>query len=113
MEAIVVAIVPSIITGAVAIVVCILNNNQISKNMEAKMHEERQRQTETHVQSVNEISKKMDVFQVMLANLTSEVDKHNHVIERTYELEKKTSILEEQMKVANHRINDVEEEMKG
>lgn len=40
-----------------------------------------------------------------ISQLESKVDKHNTVIERTY-------ILEEQMKVANHRINDLEEKEK-
>ncbi len=36
-----------------------------------------------------------------LEQLEKKVDKHNSVIERTY-------ILEEKMKVANHRIDDLE-----
>ena len=36
-----------------------------------------------------------------LSQLEKKVDKHNSVIERTY-------ILEEKMKVANHRIEDLE-----
>jgi len=41
-----------------------------------------------------------------LAQLEKKVDKHNTVIERTF-------ILEEQMKVANHRIGDLEENEKA
>lgn len=37
-----------------------------------------------------------------IEQLEKRVDKHNTLIERTY-------ILEEQMKVANHRIEDLEE----
>ena len=44
-----------------------------------------------------------------LEQLTKRVDKHNNVIERTYELEKRTDIQEEQIRVANHRIADLEE----
>lgn len=40
-----------------------------------------------------------------LQELEKKVDKHNSVIERTY-------ILEEKMKVANHRIDDLEEQRK-
>jgi len=36
-----------------------------------------------------------------LSQLEKKVDKHNSIIERTY-------ILEEKMKVANHRIDDLE-----
>ena len=37
-----------------------------------------------------------------IAQLEKKVDKHNTIIERTY-------ILEEKMKVANHRLADLEE----
>ena len=36
------------------------------------------------------------------------VDKHNNVVERTYSLEQKMLVQEEQIKVANHRIEDLE-----
>lgn len=39
-----------------------------------------------------------------LQKLEEKVDKHNSVIERTYRLE-------EQMKVANHRIDDLEKQL--
>ena len=44
-----------------------------------------------------------------LEELTKRVDKHNNVVERTYILEKKMDIQEEQIKVANHRIKDLED----
>ena len=40
--------------------------------------------------------------------LTKRVDKHNHVVERTYSIERELSIQKEQIKVANHRIEDLE-----
>ena len=43
-----------------------------------------------------------------LDELTKRVDKHNQVIERTYKLEELTAVQEEQIKVANHRIEDLE-----
>ena len=43
-----------------------------------------------------------------LDKLEEKVDKHNQVIERTYKLEESTAILEEKIKVANHRIDDLE-----
>lgn len=39
-----------------------------------------------------------------LQELEKKVDKHNSIIERTY-------VLEEQMKVANHRIDDLEKQL--
>ena len=43
-----------------------------------------------------------------LAQLERKVDKHNQVIERTYALEEAVSLLDERVKVANHRIADLE-----
>ena len=43
-----------------------------------------------------------------LEPLEKKVDKHNTVIERTYKLEETQAIMEEQIKVANHRIADLE-----
>lgn len=48
------------------------------------------------------------LLEYKLEELTKRVDKHNNVIERTYELEQKLCVQEEQMKVANHRIEDLE-----
>ena len=43
-----------------------------------------------------------------IAQLESKVDKHNHVIDRVYDLEKKNAVIREEIKVANHRISDLE-----
>lgn len=43
-----------------------------------------------------------------LEQLEQKVNKHNSVIERTYKLEKQESVIEEQIKVINHRIEDLE-----
>lgn len=43
-----------------------------------------------------------------LEQLEKKVDKHNTVIERTYKLEEEQAVMQEQIKVANHRINDLE-----
>lgn len=57
------------------------------------------------------------VISVMTANklttykieqLQKQVEKHNSLIERTYELEKKAALMDEEIKVANHRIADLE-----
>jgi hypothetical protein len=44
-----------------------------------------------------------------LEQLEKKVDKHNSVIERTYEVEKRCDLIDEKIKVANHRIEDLEE----
>lgn len=76
-------IVSGIISAAAAIVVCLITSSAQSRKTEAL------------------ISYKLD-------ELTKRVDKHNNVIERTYKLEELTAIQEEKIKVANHRIDDLE-----
>jgi len=43
-----------------------------------------------------------------IEQLEKKVDKHNNIIERTYKLEDNDKLLEEKIKVANHRIDDLE-----
>ena len=45
-----------------------------------------------------------------IEQLEKKVDKHNTVIERTFKLEEAQAVLQEQIKVANHRIEDLERE---
>lgn len=47
-----------------------------------------------------------------LEQLEKKVDKHNTMIERTYDLERRADVLEEKMSVANHRISDLEDDHK-
>lgn len=44
-----------------------------------------------------------------LQELEKKVEKHNQVIERVYELERHEAVVDEEIKVANHRIDDLEE----
>lgn len=43
-----------------------------------------------------------------IEQLEKKVDKHNQVIERVYNLEKSEAVFKEDLKVANHRIEDLE-----
>lgn len=43
-----------------------------------------------------------------IEQLEKKVEKHNKVIERVYNLEKQEAVMEEEIKVANHRIDDLE-----
>lgn len=47
-----------------------------------------------------------------LEELEKKVQAHNNLVERTYHLEEKVSLQEEKIKVANHRIEDLEKENK-
>ena len=44
-----------------------------------------------------------------IEQLESKVNKHNNLIERTYDLEKAEELTKEKIKVINHRIDDLEE----
>lgn len=43
-----------------------------------------------------------------IEQLEKKVEKHNCVIERVYLLEKHEAVMDEEIKVANHRIDDLE-----
>ena len=45
-----------------------------------------------------------------LEQLEEKVNKHNNLIDRTYCLEKRCDVVDEKIKVANHRIDDLEKE---
>lgn len=51
---------------------------------------------------------KMGVIEKSIISLEQKQDKHNEVIERTYKNEQEISVLKEQIKVENHRIEDLE-----
>lgn len=52
--------------------------------------------------------KTVALLEYRLKELEAKVDKHNNVIERTYNLEKTAAVMENDIKVANHRIDDLE-----
>lgn len=48
------------------------------------------------------------LIEYKIDKLSERVDKHNSVIARTYKLEQDYAVVAEQIKVANHRIEDLE-----
>ncbi len=48
------------------------------------------------------------LLEYKIEELTKKVEKHNNVIERTYKLEEHEALQDEKIKVANHRIEDLE-----
>ena len=84
----------ALITGVVAIVVCMINNSYQQKRTEEAN------------------GKTIDLIDYKLSELTKRVDKHNNVVERTFRLEEALSLQDEKMKGANHRIDDLEKERK-
>ena len=82
------SIIAAFITGGLALLGVIITNNTNSRRMEHKL----------------EISQA--VTDTKIDELTREVREHNNFAKRV-------PVLEEQIKVANHRISDLEKERKG
>ena len=51
-------------------------------------------------------SNKLTTYRI--EQLEKKVEKYNNVKDRVYELEKEKAVFEEELKVANHRIHDLE-----
>lgn len=88
------SIIVALITGGLSLIGVIWTNTASNKKMQGEM--------KTH----------QAVFDERLKELTKQVEKHNSVIERTYAVEKQIDVLTEKQKTANHRIADIEEELK-
>lgn len=83
-------IISAIISAGAAIVVCLITQNRQAMKLEAQL------------------DKQTALLEQRLGQLSERVEKHNSVIERTYKLEELTALQEEKIKVANHRIDDLE-----
>lgn len=83
-------ILASLISAGAAIIVCMINN-----------HFQNAKTTKAHNDNIVLISYRLE-------QLEAKVDKHNNLIDRTYELERRADVLEEKQKTANHRIDDLE-----
>lgn len=76
-------IISSCISAGVTLLICLITNHGQQEKTRALMEY------------------KMD-------ELTKRVDKHNNLVERTYHLEEKITVHDEKIRVANHRIEDLE-----
>lgn len=83
-------IIAALISATAAIVVCIINNNA------------------NHKKLLTELEKRDALQAYRIEQLEKKVDKHNNIVERTYRLEEAEAVMKEQIKVANHRIEDLE-----
>ena len=83
-------ILASLISAGAAIIVCMVNNHFTMKRTEKAQQDN------------------IVLISYRLEQLEQKVDKHNNMIERTYNLERRADVMEEKMSVANHRINDLE-----
>lgn len=55
-------------------------------------------------------SNKMTSYRI--EQLEKKVEKHNNIVERMYKIEENQAVINNNMKVANHRIDDLEEDKK-
>lgn len=56
-------------------------------------------------------SKTKALLAYRLERLEERVNKHNNLVERTYHLQEEQELIKEKIKVANHRIDDLEKQM--
>ena len=84
------AIISALIGAAGAIIVCVIQSNT--------QHQKQQAQ----------FDKAIGLIEYKIDQLTMKVEKHNNLVERTYKLEEVATVHEEKIKVANHRIDDLE-----
>ena len=85
----------ALISGGVSLVVCVFNSLLQARNMKEQNH------------------KTVELIDYKLTKLEETVNKHNKIVERTYRLEEQGRVHDEKIKVANHRIEDLEEFQKG
>ena len=85
-----ITIISSLISALAALGVCLINNHY------------------TRVQQDKKNEATISLVTYRLEQLEKKVDKHNNLIERTYKLEESHAVMDEQIKVANHRISDLE-----
>lgn len=87
-------IVASLISAGAAIIVCLISNWFIMRKT-AKANQDN-----------------IVLIAYRLEQLEKKVDKHNNMVERTYDLERRADVIEEKQRVANHRIDDLEKHEK-
>ena len=102
METVIASFASAIISAVAAIVVSVINSN--SQHKKALAENEK-----NFNKMLAEIDKSNALQSQEIKQLTTQVEKHNKVIERVYNLEKQEAVIEEEIKVANHRIEDLEE----
>ena len=95
------AIIVALITAASAVVCHIVIASNSRKTMQQAQYDSQKTIQQAQYDSQKLIEYKID-------KLSERVDKHNSVIARTYKLEQDYALIDEKIKVANHRIDDLE-----
>ena len=58
--------------------------------------------------TISEVQTAQAVMVEEIKTLRREVERHNSIVDRTYRLERDSALHEEQIKVVNHRLSDLE-----
>ena len=95
------AIIVALITAASAVVCQIVIASNSRKTMQQAQYDSQKTIQQAQYDSQKLIEYKID-------KLSERVDKHNSVLARTYKLEQDYALIDEKIKVANHRIDDLE-----
>ena len=94
-------VIAAVVSAVAAIVVCVINSNN--------QHKKALAENESHFNKMlAEIDKHNALQSQEIKQLTKQVEKHNRVFERVYILERDKAVIDEEIKVANHRIEDLE-----
>ncbi len=106
----------ALVSASASLIVCLINNYvslKKSKDEQREHDKELQKEFERHAQEIQAMhSQALAIMEVKMDALTTSVQKHNNVIERVYALERDKDVFSEQIKVANHRIQDLEDAVK-
>lgn len=107
-----IAILPALITGAITLIVCLLNGHYQQRKMDVQQAEHiNQIKSEVDRQLAGikaEMSKTFACIELKIDELSRRVDLHNSVIDRTYHLEEKDALTAEKMKYLDARITNLE-----
>ena len=92
----------ALIAAGATLLVCLINNHYQHKQFEAQVQQQREESEQKHNETISLVTYRLE-------QLEKKQDRYNNIISRTYELEKLEKILEEKMKVVNHRVDDLEQ----
>nr|DAE51176.1 MAG TPA: hypothetical protein [Caudoviricetes sp.] len=101
-------IIGSVITGVLALIGVIYTTKKTNQVTLTQIKNELTvARTETNG-TIDLVKKDITVLQDNLTDLDNHVKEHNNLVVRLYEVEKSVELLDDRIKVANHRIKDLE-----
>lgn len=116
------AIIAAGLSGAAALIVCIINNlfqqRKADREQDKRITESDHKQeialaevkaaTDKAIMEMSaQVQQSIAIVDCKFDELTKKVEKHNQIVERTYKAEKDIEVIYEKIKVANHRIDGI------